>query len=167
MAMAQELPGEGRNDSDARKASQRPRGDCPALLGRLTRQAEYQALRRGRRVEAEFGRMQGILRNLSDEKPLPGAEQPSALRFGLVVPKKLGNAPQRNRIKRRLRAGLRQALCQGGFEGVGFEGLGKVGGADIGIFPSDAVLAMNFDALVVQLGGSVAAVMHKLTRLPK
>jgi len=162
MAMAQELPGEGRNDSDARKTSQGPRGDCPALLGRLTRQAEYQALRRGRRVEAKFGRMQGILRNLSDEKPLPGAEKPSALRFGLVVPKKLGNAPQRNRIKRRLRAGLRQALCQGRFEGVG-----KLSGADIGIFPSDAVLAMNFDALVVQLGGSVAAVMHKLTRLPK
>jgi ribonuclease P protein component len=126
-------------------------------FGRLTRQAQFQALRRGRRVEAEFGRMQGIARAPSDEVPC-------ALRFGLIVPKRLGNAPQRNRIKRRLRAGLRQAEHSGRLPGR--DG-GEPAGADIGIFPSTAVLAMNFDALVVQLGTGVAALMRKLARLPK
>jgi ribonuclease P protein component len=126
-------------------------------LGRLTRSAQFQALRRGRRVEAEFGRMQGIARVPSDKVPY-------ALRFGLIVPKKLGNSPQRNRIKRRLRAGLRQV--ERSSELPSSAGSGPIH-ADIGIFPSPAVLAMNFDALVVQLGASVAALMRKLTRLPK
>ncbi|SEC28274.1 ribonuclease P protein component [Rhizobiales bacterium GAS191] len=126
-------------------------------LGRLTRSAQFQGLRRGKRVEAEFGRIQGIATAPSDEVPC-------ALRFGLIVPKKLGNSPQRNRIKRRLRAGLRQAESSGRLR---FESAGKAAGADIGIFPSNAVLVMNFDALVVQLGASVAALMRKLTRLPK
>jgi ribonuclease P protein component len=126
-------------------------------LGRLTRSAQFQALRRGRRVEAEFGRMQGIAR-------VPSDEVPCALRFGLIVPKRLGNSPQRNRIKRRLRAGLRQVEGSGRLP-IG--GGGEQVGADIGIFPSAAVLAMNFDALVVQLDAGVAALMRKLARLPK
>jgi ribonuclease P protein component len=59
---------------------------------------------------------------------------------------------------------LRQAERSGRLR---FESAGKAAGADIGIFPSNAVLVMNFDALVVQLGASVAALMRKLTRLPK
>jgi ribonuclease P protein component len=129
------------------------------VLGRLTRQAEFQELRRGKRFEAKFGRMRGIARARS-------ATVPFLLRFGLVVPKKLGNAPQRNRIKRRLREGLRRARISGCFD------LEKPGrddvalGADIGIFASSSVLVMDFDALVTQLCTGVEALMRKLERRP-
>jgi ribonuclease P protein component len=140
----------------------KPHGGAP--LGRLTRSSEFQALRRGKRVEAEFGRLQGIAR-------ARGADAPFALRFGLIVPKKLGNAPQRNRIKRRLREGLRLAQLSGCFGPLGLPAqpaaspnAGMV--VDIGIFPSGSALAMNFEALVAQLCSGVAALMRKLGRLP-
>jgi ribonuclease P protein component len=38
----------------------------------------------------------------------PPAESPAAMRIGLTVPKVLGKAVDRNRIKRRMRAALRQ-----------------------------------------------------------
>jgi ribonuclease P protein component len=147
----------------------KPHGGAP--LGRLTRSSEFQALRRGKRVEAEFGRLQGIAR-------ARGADAPFALRFGLIVPKKLGNAPQRNRIKRRLREGLRLAQLSGCFGSFGLPaqpaGLPAQPAAspnapmvvDIGIFPSGSALAMNFEALVAQLCSGVAALMRKLGRLP-
>jgi ribonuclease P protein component len=126
-------------------------GDVP--LGRLTRPGEFRALLSGARVHAAFGRLQGIAKT-------GGTTEPRGLRFGLIVPKKLGNAPQRNRIKRRLREGLRQARSTGCFEMTGGSG------ADIGIFPSESLLAMDFETLVAQLCGSVNTLMRKLARLP-
>jgi ribonuclease P protein component len=128
-------------------------------LGRLTRSAEFQGLRRGKRVEAKFGHLRGIARTRN-------AAVPFALRFGLIIPKKLGNAPQRNRIKRRLREGMRSALISGCFD-LETPGRGvAASGVDVGIFPSSYVLAMDFDALVMQLCAGVNALMRKLARLP-
>jgi ribonuclease P protein component len=134
-----------------------PHGREP--FGLLTRSAEFQELRRGKRFEAKFGHLRGIARARSTTVPFP-------LRFGLIVPKKLGNAPRRNRIKRRLREGLRLAQMWGCFD---FEKAGQYDakrGVDIGIFPSSCVLVMDFDALVSQLCAGVEALMRKLARLP-
>jgi ribonuclease P protein component len=135
-----------------------------APLGRLTRSSEFQALRRGKRVEGGFGRLQGIARARD-------ANAPFALHFGLIVPKKLGNAPQRNRIKRRLREGLRLAQLSGCFGPLAppaQPGASPNAGmaVDIGIFPSGSALAMNFEALVAELCSGFAALMRKLGRLP-
>jgi ribonuclease P protein component len=130
-----------------------------AGLGRLRRSSEFQGLRRGKRIEAEFGRLQGIVRT-------GGSGALSALRFGLVVPKRLGNAPQRNRIKRRLREGLRRAQLSGCFDLESAARPNLKLGVDIGIFPSNSLLAMNFDALVAQLCSGFRALMRKLERLP-
>jgi ribonuclease P protein component len=108
----------------------KPQGE--ELLGRLTRSAEFQALRRGHKFEGKFGRMRAVARP-------PGAPSPCALRIGLIVPGKLGNAPQRNRIKRRLREGMRR---------------------------SRAVLTMDFDALAKELEAGVHLLMRKLERRP-
>ncbi|MFI5014172.1 MAG: ribonuclease P protein component [Hyphomicrobiales bacterium] len=129
------------------------------LFGRLRRAAEFQGLRRGKRIEAEFGRLQGVVRARDSETGF-------ALRFGLIVPKRLGNAPQRNRIKRRLRAALRQAERSGCFAGQSTRQGSAAAGVDIGIFPSSSVLAMNFEALETQLCSSIGALMRKLGWLP-
>jgi ribonuclease P protein component len=130
----------------------KPQGE--ELLGRLTRSAEFQALRRGHKFEGKFGRMRAVARP-------PGAPSPCALRIGLIVPGKLGNAPQRNRIKRRLREGMRRARLSGGFEREN-----PARGADIGIFASRAVLTMDFDALAKELEAGVHLLMRKLERRP-
>jgi ribonuclease P protein component len=135
----------------------KPQGE--ELLGRLTRSADFQGLRRGQKFEGKFGRMRAVAR-------LPGATSPFALRIGLIVPGKLGNAPQRNRIKRRLREGVRRARFSGGFE-LGKHGVaGRSMGADIGIFASQAVLTMDFDALAKELEAGVKLLMRKLDRPP-
>ena len=125
------------------------------LLGRLTRSADFKALRRGQKFEGEFGRMRAIARP-------PGATSRCGLRIGLIVPRKLGNAPQRNRIKRRLREGIRRARIAGESRS------GKLcaNGADIGIFPSGAVLTMKFEALAIEVEAGLNALMRKLDRLP-
>jgi ribonuclease P protein component len=135
----------------------KPQGE--ELLGRLTRSAEFQALRRGHKFEGKFGRMRAVARP-------PGAPSPCALRIGLIVPGKLGTAPQRNRIKRRLREGMRRARLSGGFERGKHAMAGRARGADIGIFASRAVLTMDFDALAKELEAGVHLLMRKLERRP-
>ena len=76
---------------------------------------------------------------------------------------------RRNRIKRRLRAGFadaRLAAALGdthlGWADAGGGGLGADFGVDVGVFPSKAVLDMNFDILVTQLGSAVPTSARKL-----
>ena len=123
-----------------------------APFERLTRSGEFAALRRGKGVTASFGRLRGIAR-------AGGEDASPSLRFGLIVPKKLGNAPRRNRMKRRLREGLRLARLSGCFDPQRF-------GADIGIFPAATVLDMEFEALSLALCAGVAALMRKLAPNP-
>ena len=95
-----------------------------------------------------------------------GATSPYVLRIGLIVPGKLGNSPQRNRIKRRLREGVRRARASGGFALERLSRTEGATGADIGIFASRAVLTMNFDMLARELEGALEALMRKLDRPP-
>ncbi|HWA19378.1 MAG TPA: ribonuclease P protein component [Devosia sp.] len=68
---------------------------------KLGRRAEFLNAARGRRA----GRTAFTLQAVDAESPLPG--------LGLTVTKKIGNAPERNRVKRRLRAAAR--ACGGTF----------------------------------------------------
>jgi len=70
-------------------------------IGKLRKRAEYQAARKGRRAETPAFTLQAAERR--DE---PQASPP---KVGLTVTKKVGCAPERNRIKRRLRALVREA----------------------------------------------------------
>ena len=74
------------------------------LLGRLTKRADFLAAASGRRFHTERMTVQGRQR--------PDLSAPPALRFGFTVTKRVGNAPQRNRIKRRLRVAARDAAAQ-------------------------------------------------------
>lgn len=71
-------------------------------LRRLTKRAQYLNAARGQRA----GRTAFSLQAVATDAIPPGV--------GLTVTKKTGNAPERNRIKRRLRAALR--ACAGEFK---------------------------------------------------
>ena len=111
--------------------------------------------------EATGVRYDGAMPRVSQTKAALAAEAWRAI-FDFIV----ATAPQRNRIKRRLREGLRLAQRSGCFEAEGGGRSTATVGLDIGIFPSSAVLAMNFDALMVQLCSGVAELMRKRGRLP-
>jgi len=83
-------------DQDARRIG------AGEKLGRLTRRAEFQRVSRGRRKSAEAFSLQSARREDADGEPM-GA------RVGLTVTKKVGNAVERNRIRRRLKEALRAA----------------------------------------------------------
>jgi len=73
----------------------------------------------------------------------PGDE--SALRFGVTVTKKIGNAVMRNRMKRRFRALLREVLPQQG-----------VPGADHVLIGRDTGVERDFALLRQELAGALA-----------
>jgi len=66
-------------------------------FARLKRRAEFQRVGRGRRTQAPSFTLQANRR----------AESLGFARFGLTITKKVGNAVERNRIRRRLREALR------------------------------------------------------------
>jgi ribonuclease P protein component len=130
-----------------------PRQSAP--IGRLKRSAEFQRLRRGKRLKAQFGELRGIART-------QGCAPTPSLRVGLIVPKRLGNAPRRNRIKRRLREALRRAQSLDLFEINATDNVG----IDIGVLPSQGAAQLEFQTLVEQLGSASSALMRRLRRLP-
>ncbi|MGO4872081.1 MAG: ribonuclease P protein component [Roseiarcus sp.] len=83
---------------DARRAAGQP-----PLWGRLKRRAEFQRVSRGRRAQAETFTLQANARAISSGAPNEGA------RVGFTVTKKVGDAVERNRIRRRLKEALRRA----------------------------------------------------------
>jgi ribonuclease P protein component len=70
-------------------------GQPTAALRRLAKRAQFLNAARGSRA----GRTAFTLQASNVDDPVPGV--------GLTVTKKIGNSPERNRIKRRLRAALR------------------------------------------------------------
>ncbi len=87
---------------DARRAAAHP-----PLLGRLRRRAEFQRVSRGRRAQVESFTLQANARAASDAPP--GEASAEAPRVGFTVTKRIGDAVERNRIRRRLKEALRQA----------------------------------------------------------
>ncbi len=75
----------------------------PPLWGRLKRRAEFQRVSRGRRAQAETFTLQANPRAEQKAPPTDGA------RVGFTVTKKVGDAVERNRIRRRLKEALRSA----------------------------------------------------------
>jgi ribonuclease P protein component len=75
----------------------------PPSWGRLKRRAEFQRVSRGRRAQAETFTLQANPRADSGAAPADGA------RVGFTVTKKVGDAVERNRIRRRLKEALRRA----------------------------------------------------------
>jgi len=74
----------------------------PVVLRRLRKRAQFLNASRGLRA----GRAGFSLQTIAVEQPEVG--------IGLTVTKKVGNSPERNRIKRRLRAAVR--ACGGQFQ---------------------------------------------------
>ena len=72
--------------------------DPAPRLRRLVKRAEFLRAGKGRRA----GRTGFSLQAAVTESPEPG--------IGLTVSKKVGNAPERNRVKRRLRAAVRTCV---------------------------------------------------------
>src|SRR5215211_7876670 len=75
------------------------------MIGRLTKRPDFLAAASGRRFHTERMTVQGRLRGAGAHSDALG------LRFGLTVTKKVGNAPERSRIKRRLRAAVQVAAA--------------------------------------------------------
>jgi ribonuclease P protein component len=72
-----------------------------ARANRLTTASDYKTtIRRGRRHAEQF----------TVVSVLPGADSPT--RFGFIVSKKVGNAPTRNRVRRRLKAIAFEAISE-------------------------------------------------------
>ena len=71
-------------------------------IRRLTKRGQFLNAARGKRA----GRKSFTLQGIAAEDNLPG--------LGLTVTKKTGNSPERNRIRRRLRAAAR--ACEGAFQ---------------------------------------------------
>ena len=84
----------------------------------LTRRADFLAANRGLRV----ARPGFVL--------LVNPNQHDAIRFGITVTKKIGNAVVRNRMKRRFRALLREALPERGLAAHDHVLIGREGGVE-------------------------------------
>jgi ribonuclease P protein component len=76
---------------------------CAEIFCRLTKRQQFKAVSAGARVHTELFSLQLLRRREDTESGL----QP---RFGFTVTRKTGNAVERNRIRRRLRHALLQAL---------------------------------------------------------
>lgn len=71
------------------------------IYGRLKQRKEFLATAKGARLHEAAFTLQGKMRDTDDDLP-------NGRRFGLTVTKKTGNSVERNRIRRRLRAALRE-----------------------------------------------------------
>lgn len=95
---------------------------CPARLGVLRQRADFLAANRGTRV-ARPGFVL-LVRRRDDDAGDP------AMRFGVTVTKKIGNAVVRNRMKRRFRALLRELLPEAGIAHADHVLIGREGGIE-------------------------------------
>ena len=108
--------------------------DKPDALRRLRKRSQFQRAARGDRT----GRSAFGLQAIKADAPDPGV--------GFTVTKKTGNSPERNRIKRRLRAAV--TACARDFRA----------GHDYVLVGRREALTENFDKLVADLRGSLKRV---------
>ena len=88
----------------------------------IRKRADFLRAKSGRKYRAPFVHLQHI------PSPEP---QASTLRVGYTVSKHCGNAVARNKIKRRLRHIMREALPELGVAGHDYVVIGREGSADI------------------------------------
>lgn len=93
------------------------------------------------------------LRQAEDASPEAALPEKSA-RVGFTVGRALGGAVQRNRIKRRLRAAVRQRRAV--LQGAG------AGGIDVVINPKKSVLTLEFSVVLEEVGRALDAIAKKL-----
>ncbi|MFN3469468.1 MAG: ribonuclease P protein component [Novosphingobium sp.] len=105
-------------------------------IATIRKRADFVAANRGIRV----ARPGFVLLVNRDVVPPDEAD----LRFGVTVTKKIGNAVVRNRMKRRFRALLREALPQGGIAGADHILIGREGGIerDFGLLRGELAAAL-------------------------
>jgi ribonuclease P protein component len=89
-----------------------------APLGRLTRRVEFLAVARGRRSA-----MPGLV--LQARRREAGGADPATMRVGYTVTRKIGNAVERNRVRRRLRQVAREILPDAGQPGHDYVLVGR------------------------------------------
>jgi len=113
-------------------------------IERLTRRADFLAMRGGRRQHCRAFVLQARLRGL-DETPGPAGPA----RFGFTVTKRVGNSVERNRIRRRLRGAVE----------AGAPGRGRAG--------HDYVLVARREALGEPFAAMVGELEQALDRLAR
>jgi ribonuclease P protein component len=109
-------------------------------MERLRKRAEFAAVARGRRIEKPGFVLQAARRENRAETGGSAALPGKAARFGFTVTKRLGNAPTRNRIRRRLREAVRIAAPAHAAPGMDYVVVGRA-----------AALRQPFDRLVADL----------------
>lgn len=108
-----------------------------APIAILTRRADFLAANRGLRV-ARPGFVLLV-------RPNEGAEGGQGIRYGITVTRKIGNAVVRNRMKRRFRALLRDALPVAGLPDHDHVLIGRAGGIerDFGKLREELAMALS------------------------
>lgn len=112
---------------------------CDAEVRRLLKRSEFLRAARGNRA----GRSAFLLQAVGSDKDEPGV--------GFTVTKKIGNAPERNRIRRRLREAVR--ACESGFRPR----------HDYVLVGRRDALTIPFDKLIAELGSAVARIHETKT----
>ncbi len=118
--------------------------DRPKTMERLKKRAEFLAAAGGARASRR-----GFLLQKRDR------EAPSGPRFGFTVTKKMGNSPERNRIRRRLREAVRLAAAP---HATAF--------ADYVLIGRRAALSQPFDDMVRDLISGLNALQRPAARTP-
>ena len=96
---------------------------APAPLATMTRRSDFLAANSGTRVARP-----GFVLLVRPRES--ASEAPGAMRFGITVTKKIGNAVVRNRMKRRFRALVREILPEHGLSGTDHVLIGREGGVE-------------------------------------
>ncbi len=118
--------------------------DRPKTMGRLKKRAEFLAAAGGARASRRGFLLQKRDRDAEGEP-----------RFGFTVTKKMGNSPERNRIRRRLREAVRLAAAPHASEGADYVLIGR-----------RAALSQPFDDIMRELISGLAALNRPSARVP-